>query len=44
LKINLNKKSEIYYETEYGETIWNVACDGRMVWNGTIAIITNDKD
>jgi hypothetical protein len=24
--------------------IWNVACDGRPVWDGTVAIITADKD
>jgi hypothetical protein len=38
--------SPLYTETtiEYGETKWNVACDGRIVWDGTIAIITNEKD
>ena len=38
--------SPLYTETttEYGETKWNVACDGRIVWDGTVAIITADKD
>jgi len=38
--------SPLYTETtvEHGETKWNVACDGRIVWDGTVAIITNDKD
>jgi hypothetical protein len=38
--------SPLYTETtvEYGQTKWNVACDGRIVWDGTMAIITNDKD
>jgi hypothetical protein len=38
--------SPLYTETtvEHNETKWNVACDGRIVWDGTVAIITNDKD
>ena len=38
--------SPLYTETtvEHGETKWNVACDGRIVWDGTVAIITNNKD
>ena len=38
--------SPLYTETtqEYGETKWNVACNGRLVWDGTVAIITADKD
>jgi hypothetical protein len=38
--------SPLYTETttEYGETKWNVVCDGRLVWDGTDAIITNEKD
>ncbi len=38
--------SPLYTETtqEHGQTKWNVACDGRLVWNGTVAIITADKD
>jgi hypothetical protein len=38
--------SPLFTETtkEYGETKWNVACLGRMVWDGTVAIITNHKD
>ena len=38
--------SPLYTETtiEYGETKWNVVCDGRIVWDGTAAIITNEKD
>lgn len=30
--------------TEHGETKWNIACNGRMVWDNTVAIITNEKD
>jgi len=38
--------SPLYTETtvEHGETKWNVACNGRIVWDGTIAIITDNKD
>lgn len=38
--------SPLYTETttEHGETKWNVACNGRIVWDGTVAIITADKD
>ena len=38
--------SPLYTETtqEHGETKWNVACDGRLIWDGTVAIITADKD
>jgi len=38
--------SPLYTETtqEHGETKWNVACNGRLVWDGTVAIITADKD
>ena len=38
--------SPMYTETtvEYGETKWNVVCNGRMIWDGTTAIITNEQD
>lgn len=38
--------SPLYTETtvEHGETKWNVTCQGRLVWDGTVAIITADKD
>ena len=38
--------SPLYTETtvEHSETKWNVACNGRIVWDGTVAIITNEKD
>jgi hypothetical protein len=38
--------SPLYTETtkEHNETKWNVACNGRIVWDGTVAIITADKD
>ena len=38
--------SPLYTETtvEHGQTKWNVACDGRIVWDGTRAIITNEQD
>lgn len=46
LASNVRIYSTLYTETttEHGETKWNVACDGRMVWDGTVAIITNEKD
>jgi hypothetical protein len=38
--------SPVYTECthEYGETKWNVACNGRIIWDGTVAIITDEKD
>jgi hypothetical protein len=38
--------SPLYTECthEHGETKWNVACNGRMIWDGTVAIITDEKD
>jgi len=38
--------SPLYTETteEYGETKWNVACNGSIIWDGTVAIITNEQD
>jgi hypothetical protein len=38
--------SPMYTEAtvEYGETKWNVVCNGRMIWDGTTAIITNEQD
>jgi hypothetical protein len=38
--------SPLYTETtvEHGETKWNVVCNGRMIWDGTTAIITNEQD
>ena len=38
--------SPLYTETtvEFNEIKWNVACDGRIIWDGTIAIITNEQD
>jgi hypothetical protein len=30
--------------TEYGETKWNIACYGRMIWVDKVAIIVTDKD
>ena len=46
LASNVRIYSTLYTETttEYGETKWNVACDGRIVWDGTVAIITDEKD
>jgi hypothetical protein len=29
---------------EYGETKWNIACYGRLIWNNKIAIIVTEKD
>ena len=29
---------------EYGETKWNIACYGRLIWNEKIAIIVTEKD
>jgi hypothetical protein len=38
--------SPLYTETtvEHGETKWNVTCNGRIIWDGTVAIITNEQD
>jgi hypothetical protein len=38
--------SPVYTECtrEHGETKWNVACNGRLIWDGTVAIITNERD
>jgi len=37
---------ETYTEctNEYGETKWNIACRGRMVWVDKVAVIVTDKD
>ena len=29
---------------EHGETKWNIACVGRMVWVDHVAVIVTDKD
>jgi hypothetical protein len=29
---------------EYGETKWNIACKGRLVWVDKVAVIVTDKD
>jgi hypothetical protein len=29
---------------EHGETKWNIACLGRMIWVDTVAVIVTDKD
>jgi hypothetical protein len=29
---------------EYGETKWNIACYGRLVWVDKTAVIVTDKD
>jgi hypothetical protein len=29
---------------EYGETKWNIACYGRLIWKDQIAIIVTEKD
>jgi hypothetical protein len=29
---------------ENGETKWNIACIGRLVWNNKVAIIVTSKD
>jgi hypothetical protein len=29
---------------EHGETKWNIACNGRIVWDDQIAIIVANKD
>ena len=29
---------------EHGETKWNIACNGRMVWVDCVAVIVTDKD
>jgi hypothetical protein len=46
LASNVSIYSPLYTECtqEHGETKWNVACNGRIVWDGTVAIITNEKD
>ena len=38
--------SPMYTETtiEHGEIKWNVACNGRIIWDDTVAIITNEQD
>jgi len=37
---------ETYTEctNEYGETKWNIACQGRMVWVEQVAVIVTGKD
>ena len=29
---------------EYGETKWNIACHGRIIWNDNVAVIVTEKD
>ena len=29
---------------EYGETKWNIACHGRLIWEDTVAVIVTGKD
>lgn len=29
---------------EYGDTKWNIACQGRIVWTDKAAVIVTDKD
>ena len=29
---------------EHNETKWNIACFGRMIWVGQVAVIVTDKD
>jgi hypothetical protein len=29
---------------EHNETKWNIACFGRMIWVGHVAVIVTDKD
>lgn len=29
---------------EHGQTKWNIACQGRIVWIDTVAVIVTDKD
>ena len=29
---------------EHGQTKWNIACQGRMIWIDTVAVIVTDKD
>ena len=30
--------------TEHGQTKWNIACYGRVVWVDRVAVIVTDKD
>ena len=32
------------FTNEYGETKWNIACQGRMVWVDQVAVIVTGKD
>lgn len=38
--------SPVYTECtqEYDQTKWNIACNGRIIWDGSVAIITNEND
>jgi hypothetical protein len=29
---------------EHGETKWNIACHGRVIWVDTVAVIVTEKD
>lgn len=29
---------------EYGQTKWNIACQGRLLWIGKAAVIVTEKD
>ena len=46
LASNVKIFSPVYTECtqEHGETKWNVACNGRLIWEDTVAIIINEKD
>lgn len=37
---------ETFTETthEHGETKWNIACHGRMIWQDQVAVIVSGKD
>jgi hypothetical protein len=43
---NIDIRVPVFTETslEGGETKWNIACYGRMVWVDKVAIIVTDKD